>query len=83
MWNNIPVICGMESIVTQRMPTDKYASFNGFERARLGNEISSLGFGFIAIPSLKELTLEEDEAARRIRHALFNVCVPAIPCVLL
>ncbi|MBQ9457936.1 MAG: hypothetical protein IJU64_05490 [Bacilli bacterium] len=57
----------MDSIIVHRNVTKEYAEFNAFERAVLSRKISSLGYGFLAIPALPRLKLEEEEAITQIK----------------
>lgn len=67
MWKNIHIIGSMETQIVQRSSTERFASFNAFERAYLKGSISSLGYDYIAIPPLKNLALEEDATTREIK----------------
>lgn len=72
----------MESIIVQRSSTKEFCSFNAFERAHLEGKISSLGYGYIAIPALKKLTLQEDEVTRKIHKAFDSFAFPPMRAVL-
>ncbi len=89
--NNIPQILKsgkifiqldtMENRIVHRSSTREYASFNAFERACLEGRISSMGYGYIAIPPLKRLAWEEDEVMRRIHGILASFAFPPLHVV--
>ena len=54
----------------------EYASTNGFERACLKEEISSLGYGFIVIPAMKKLALEGDGVTAKAKKVLGSFAFP-------
>ncbi len=66
----------MESLIAQRASTEEFSSPNGFERARLEGRISSLGYGYIAIPPLKKMALEEDKTTKEIHQVLESFAFP-------
>lgn len=76
MWKNIHIIGFMEYKIVQRSSTEEFASFNAFERAHLEGRISSLGYGYIAIPAWKSFVAEEDEVTRRIHNVLSSFAFP-------
>ena len=72
----------MESRVLHRSSAAEYSSYNDFERASLEGKITSLGYGYIAVPPLKDLVLEEDDVTRKIRRALDSFAFPPLRTVL-
>jgi len=66
----------MEYSVIKRSATDEFASNNAFERAHLGGEISSLGYGYVSVPAMKEFSLEGDKTTARIGKTLESFAFP-------